>query len=56
MRKAIVELISVADINECERTFGLCKGGNCTNDPGSYHCECPDGHELSSDKRSCKGK
>lgn len=43
------------DINECERTPGLCRGGTCRNTPGSFYCQCPPGHELSPDKLSCKG-
>ena len=42
------------DINECERTPGLCRGGKCINTPGSFHCECPIGHELAQDGASCK--
>lgn len=43
------------DIDECEKVPDACIGGNCTNDLGSYHCLCPDGHELAADKRTCKG-
>lgn len=42
------------DIDECAEIPGLCRGGRCLNTEGSYKCECPIGHELSSDKDSCK--
>lgn len=47
-------IINYIDINECEEQPGLCRGGRCLNSEGSYKCECPEGHELASDKQSCK--
>ena len=42
------------DINECEQSPGLCRGGKCINTPGLFHCECPQGLELTEDGRNCK--
>lgn len=42
------------DINECDETPGLCRGGTCVNTEGSFTCSCPVGHELAPDKESCK--
>lgn len=44
----------ISDINECEETPGLCRGGTCINTEGSFNCHCPPGHELGPDKQSCK--
>ena len=42
------------DVNECDRDPGLCRGGYCVNTPGSWQCQCPPGHELTSDGAECK--
>lgn len=44
-----------SDINECDKSPGLCRGGTCKNTPGGFECVCPPGHELAPDKLSCKG-
>ncbi|XP_075994059.1 fibulin-7 [Genypterus blacodes] len=46
------------DIDEC-RLFPLGQPGRlcvhqCVNTPGSYHCFCPAGYDLSRDARSCQ--
>lgn len=41
-------------MDECALTPGLCRGGRCLNTMGSFKCECPSGHELSPDRKSCK--
>ncbi|XP_034936091.1 fibrillin-1-like [Chelonus insularis] len=43
---------SCQDINECEKTPGICQH-DCINIWGSYRCSCRHGFRLHSDKRSC---
>lgn len=45
-----------ADIDECERNPLLCRGGTCVNTEGSFHCDCPLGHELSPSQEECLGE
>ena len=46
----------VADINECEKLQGLCKGGGvCVNTEGSFTCQCPAGMELDAAGTTCLG-
>uniref|UniRef100_A0A8C9YNX8 Sushi domain-containing protein n=1 Tax=Sander lucioperca TaxID=283035 RepID=A0A8C9YNX8_SANLU len=49
--------VCVSDIDEC-RLFPLGQPGRlcvhqCENTPGSFHCFCPAGYDLSIDGRSC---
>uniref|UniRef100_F7IMZ2 Growth arrest-specific protein 6 n=1 Tax=Callithrix jacchus TaxID=9483 RepID=F7IMZ2_CALJA len=41
------------DVNECSRENGGCLQ-ICHNKPGSFHCACHSGFELSSDGRTCQ--
>ncbi|XP_041465044.1 fibrillin-2-like [Lytechinus variegatus] len=41
------------DADECLMIPGLCEGGQCTNTPGSYACQCPPGFELSMTTLAC---
>lgn len=48
--------VCFSDIDECERNPLLCRGGKCVNTEGSFQCDCPLGHELSSSREDCVGK
>ena len=43
------------DINECAAGNGGCSH-TCVDMIGSYKCMCPEGYELASDKKICKGR
>lgn len=34
----------ITDINECALHPQICGIGQCINDEGKYHCECPEGY------------
>uniref|UniRef100_G3TP36 Latent transforming growth factor beta binding protein 3 n=1 Tax=Loxodonta africana TaxID=9785 RepID=G3TP36_LOXAF len=40
------------DINECTMP-GMCRHGDCLNNPGSYRCVCPPGHSLGPSRTQC---
>uniref|UniRef100_G1R0Y5 Latent transforming growth factor beta binding protein 3 n=1 Tax=Nomascus leucogenys TaxID=61853 RepID=G1R0Y5_NOMLE len=40
------------DINECAMP-GVCRHGDCLNNPGSYRCVCPPGHSLGPSRTQC---
>lgn len=42
----------VTDINECAMP-GMCRHGDCLNNPGSYRCVCPPGHSLGPSRTQC---
>ena len=48
-----MDLLLVADIDECSRQPTLCRGGSCINTIGSFFCQCPVGHELDVDAHAC---
>lgn len=43
------------DINECAMP-GMCRHGDCLNNPGSYRCVCPPGHSLGPSRTQCIGE
>ena len=51
----IICFVFITDINECLSNNGGCDQ-NCINQPGTYHCTCNEGFDLSSDKHYCNGK
>ena len=42
------------DINECAIANGECEH-ECINTVGSFYCDCPGGHMLESNNRTCEG-
>ena len=35
---------------------GMCRHGDCFNNPGSYRCVCPPGHSLGPSRTQCIGE
>lgn len=35
---------------------GMCRHGDCLNNPGSYRCVCPPGHSLGPSRTQCIGE
>lgn len=49
------KLSLITDINECAMP-GMCRHGDCLNNPGSYRCVCPPGHSLGPSRTQCIGE
>lgn len=43
-------------MDECEEEPDICDGGQCTNVPGEYHCDCYDGYTSSMITKTCLGR
>ncbi|ERE77893.1 latent-transforming growth factor beta-binding protein 3 [Cricetulus griseus] len=50
--QATVVKLLITDINECAMP-GMCRHGDCLNNPGSYRCVCPSGHSLGPSRTQC---
>lgn len=50
-----ITLPLTTDINECAMP-GMCRHGDCLNNPGSYRCVCPPGHSLGPSRTQCIGE
>ena len=44
------------DVDECALFTGLCEGGQCVNNVGSYSCQCSGGLSLDPTGQRCVGK
>lgn len=47
---------SITDVDECSTIAGICPGGTCVNNGGSFSCECNEGFKVTSDGKDCIGK
>lgn len=52
----LVFIFVVADINECQISFGICSNGTCVNTPGMFRCQCDEGFRPVMMDQMCMGK
>ena len=53
-RHNLVLICPLTDIDECIQKVKNNCSHTCVNSPGSYHCNCTIGFQLSQDKKTCK--